>query len=87
MTSSGGLTESTLKASSKALFKYLSCMKGDIPKKQNFLGKLIKIYEENLRDERVTIPMMKTLEMLLESDYLAEEELSANLKIFHSLTV
>ena len=62
-------------------------MKGDIPKKQNFLGKLIRIYEENLRDEKVTIPMMKTLEMLLESDYLAEEELSANLKIFHSLTV
>jgi hypothetical protein len=45
VTSSGGLTESTLKASSKALFKYLSGMKGDIPKKRYFLGKLVKIYE------------------------------------------
>jgi len=31
--------------------------------------------------------MMKTIEMLLESDYLAEDELSADMKIFHSLTV
>ena len=31
--------------------------------------------------------MMKTIEMLLESDYLAEEEISEDLKIFHSLTV
>jgi len=44
VTSSGGLTESTLKASSKALFKYLSGMKGDISKKQQFLEKLIRIY-------------------------------------------
>jgi hypothetical protein len=87
VTSSGGLTESTLKASSKTLFKYLSGMKGDIPKKRHFIGKLIKIYEQNLRDERVTIPMMKTIEMLLESDYLAEEEISKDLKVFHTLTV
>lgn len=30
VTSSGGLTESTLKASAKTLFKYLSNMKGDV---------------------------------------------------------
>ena len=44
VTSSGGLTESTLKASSKTLFKYLSDMKGNVEKKANFLNKLIIIF-------------------------------------------
>ena len=87
MTSSGGLTESTLKASSKTLFKYLSDMKGDIGKKSTFVHKLIEIYESNLRDERVTIPLMKTIEMLLESGYLSENELCEDLKKIHALTV
>ena len=87
VTSSGGLTESTLKASSKTLFKYLSDMKGDVPKKSIFLNKLITIFEENMKDERVTIPLMKTLEMLLESAYLSENELSLDLKRVHALTV
>ena len=76
-----------MKASSKTLFKYLSGMKGNVPKKQEFIGKLITVYETNLKDERVTIPLMKTIEMLLESDYLAEEELSVDLKRVHALTV
>ena len=45
VTSSGGLTESTLKASSKTLFKYLSDMKGNVGRKSHFLNKLITIYE------------------------------------------
>ena len=87
VTSSGGLTESTLKASAKTLFKYLSDMKGNVAKKSQFLNKLIRIYEESLKDERVTIPLMKTIEMLLESDYLAEDELTEDLKRVHVLTV
>jgi len=83
VTSSGGLTESTLKASSKTLFKYLSNMKGDIAKKSGFIRKLNTIYADNLRDERVTIPLMKTFEMLLESGYLSENELCADLKEVH----
>jgi len=42
--SSGGLTESIFKASSKTLFKYLSDMKGNTAKKSDFLGKLITIF-------------------------------------------
>ena len=39
ITSSGGLTESTLKASSNSLFEYLSALSkgGDIDKKKRFL--------------------------------------------------
>lgn len=62
-------------------------MKGDVPKKSNFLNKLITIFEENMKDERITIPLMKTLEMLLESAYLSEDELSPELKKVHALTV
>ena len=47
-------------------------MKDPIHKKQ-FLGKLIKIFDLNLKDERVTVPLMKTIEMLLASDYLTEQ--------------
>jgi len=43
--------------------------------KKKFLGKLIKIFEMNLKDERVTVPLMKTIEMLLSSDYLSETDL------------
>lgn len=74
ITSSGGLTESTLKASSNSLFEYLSNMSKDKEKgteeKKKFLNKLITLFEQNLKDERVTIPLMKTIEMLLSTDYL-----------------
>ena len=66
ITSSGGLTESTLKASSNSLFEYLSSMK-EASHKKIFLGKLIKIFELNLKDERVTVPLMKTIEMVRQS--------------------
>lgn len=81
ITSSGGLTESTLKASSNSLFEYLSAMNKQedkeqgIQSKKGFLGKLITIQEQNLRDERVTVPLMKTIELLLTSDYLSEPSL------------
>ena len=88
ITSSGGLTESTLKASSNSLFEYLSSMK-DPSHKKLFLGKLIKIFDLNLKDERVTVPLMKTIEMLLASDYLTEqtEILLEELNQIHSVTV
>ena len=55
--------------------------------KQRFMRKLIQLYNENLRDERVTVPLMKTIEMLLSSDYLSEEGLVEELREIHSLTV
>lgn len=87
VTCSGGLTESTLKASSTALFKYLSSMKGQEERKLQFLRKLMTVFEANLRDDRVTVPLMKTIETLLESDYLSEEILSEEILTVHSLCV
>jgi hypothetical protein len=40
-----------------------------------------------LKEERVTVPLMKTIEMLLTSDYLSEPELSDEFLEIHALTV
>lgn len=87
ITSSGGLTESTLKASSDSLFKYLSNLQGNLEEKKMFLSNIIIIFKESIGDERVTVPLMKTLEMLLESDYLNEEGLIDKISELHALTV
>lgn len=42
----------------------------EIKRKQDFLNKMITIFSENLRDDRVTIPLLKTIELLFTSDYL-----------------
>jgi hypothetical protein len=91
ITSSGGLTESTLKASSNSLFAYLSDLSKNketsLSQKKRFLNLVNTLFERNLRDERVTVPLMKTIEMLLTSDYLTEEALIDYLLKIHSLTV
>lgn len=90
VTSSGGLTESTLKASSKCLFTYLSAMKQKddcIVRKSCLIQKLASIFEDNLKDDRVTVPLMKTIEMLLTSDYLPELELCPDLIAIHGIVV
>lgn len=87
--SAGGLTESTAKASLDALVKYLSNLNGkenEIEKKEEFLNKFNEIFEENLKNERVTMPLMKTLESLLRTTYFHNENI--NQEIFlktHSL--
>ena len=92
ITSSGGLTESTLKASSDSLFQYLSKMQKEdgsagIAHKKFFLQKLLSIFQNHLKEERVTIPLMKTIEMLLSSDYLSEEGLAPEILQTHAITV
>lgn len=91
VTSSGGITESTLKASSNSIFEHLSEMAkeadGGVAHKQEFLKKLIKLFDDHLKDERVTVPLMKTLEMLMTSDYLSDEALSPQMYEIHALTV
>ena len=49
--------------------------------------KLATVFEQNLRDDRVTVPLMKTFEMLLSSDYLEENELVDDLLKIHTLCV
>jgi hypothetical protein len=87
VTSSGGLTESTLKASANSLFTYLSQMKGDVKQLSCFINKLIRIFTENLKDDRVTVPLMKTIETLLSSDYLGDVRLASEFCDLHALCV
>lgn len=99
ITSSGGLTESTLKASQNSLFEYLSEMtsKKDaegnvdmgqgIEAKRKFIKKLVTLYETNVKVDRVTVPLMKTTEMLLSADYLSEDEIQADILDIHRLCV
>jgi len=76
-----------MKASQKALFEFLSKMKGDAAKKSEFLRVFIQIFEENGRNDLVTIPLMKTIETLLGSDYLSEPELVPEMLQLHALCV
>jgi len=99
ITSSGGLTESTLKASQNSLFEYLSEMSkvkdkdgkidkaAGIEKKRVFIRKLLHIFETCQKVDRVTVPLMKTTEMLLAADYLSEDEIQADLHEVHRLCV
>eukprot|EP00352_Strombidinopsis_acuminata_P003745 CAMPEP_0176379062 /NCGR_PEP_ID=MMETSP0126-20121128/30088_1 /TAXON_ID=141414 ORGANISM="Strombidinopsis acuminatum, Strain SPMC142" /NCGR_SAMPLE_ID=MMETSP0126 /ASSEMBLY_ACC=CAM_ASM_000229 /LENGTH=152 /DNA_ID=CAMNT_0017741675 /DNA_START=3332 /DNA_END=3787 /DNA_ORIENTATION=- len=62
-------------------------MKGDLNKKSIFIEKLNAIFKENAKDDRVTIPLMKTIELLLTSDYLSEEGLAPKLMEIHASCV
>ena len=62
-------------------------MKGNNKLKSNFLQILITIFNKNKKDDLVTIPLMKTIEILLQSDYLSEPELSKDLLEIHALCV
>lgn len=87
ITCSGGLTESTLKASQKALYQFLSEQKDDLSAKSEFLQVFIRIFQANIKDDLVTIPLMKTIEMLLASDYLSNNDLAKDLIEIHTLCV
>ena len=58
-----------------------------IAHKRVFLSKLINLFDENLKIERITVPLMKTLEMLMSSDYLSQNELSDLMAAIHALSV
>jgi hypothetical protein len=93
ITSSGGLTESTVKASQSSLFEYLSEMskqegegKG-IQSKLDLLNKLTSIFLDNLKNDRVTVPLMKTIEMLISADFLTEPEIQPAVHEIHRISV
>ena len=92
ITSSGGLTESTVKASSNSLLEYLSenmkaGKESGIAVKKEFLRKMIVLYETHLKVDRVTVPLMKTTEMLLSADYLSDPEIQNVIHDIHRLSV
>jgi hypothetical protein len=62
-------------------------MKAQPGLKSAFLKKIATIFEKNLKDDRITIPLMKTIEILLQSDYLSEPVLADDLIVIHGLCV
>ncbi|CAI2368352.1 unnamed protein product [Moneuplotes crassus] len=88
VSSSGGLTESTVKNSLEVLIKFISEMKGtdtEVEKKNRFLNYFNDIFEENLKEERITVPLMKTLESLIRTTYFEGHEYSEQFARMHSL--
>lgn len=88
VSSSGGLTESTVKNSLEVLIKYISNMNGtdtEVESKNEFLNYFNDIFEEYLKDERVTVPLMKTLESLIRTTYFEGSEYSEQFVRMHSL--
>ena len=97
ITSSGGLTESTMKASQTSLFEYLKAFKlikkedGSIDDKEGivqkklFIAKFKVLFTENQKNDRVTIPLMKTAEMLLAATYFIEPEVQEDIHVLHEM--
>lgn len=69
----GGLTESVVKASKAALFDWIRCHTHakNFGLVRRFAFCLIFLFSRNNGDDRVIIPIMKTLAMLLESNLIA----------------
>ena len=58
-----------------------------IVKKKEFIKKLCLLYEQNHKVDRVTVPLMKTIENLLGTDYLTDDVLQSDLLEIHRLSV
>ncbi|XP_040606163.1 tubulin-specific chaperone D [Mesocricetus auratus] len=61
----GGLTESTVKHSTQSLFEYMKGIQKDAQVLESFSGTLLKVFEDNLLNDRVSISLLKMLDQLL----------------------
>ncbi|XP_067237533.1 tubulin-specific chaperone D [Chanodichthys erythropterus] len=61
----GGLTESTVRFSSQSLFEYLKGIQQDAAALQQFGDTLLRIFRDNLRNDRVSIPLLKMVDQIL----------------------
>ena len=91
ISSAGGITESTLKMSREMLYQHLQTLgnaagEGEgLRLKKAFVMKLVTIFRESLKVERITVPMMFMIEALLASGYLGEQGLSEEFAQMHEL--
>lgn len=63
--SCGGLSESTVRASSAALLSYLRGVSTSMDNLQPFSCSLLEIFRRKAKDTRVTLPLLVTLDLLL----------------------
>ncbi|XP_030646101.1 tubulin-specific chaperone D [Chanos chanos] len=61
----GGLTESTVRFSSQSLFDYLRGIQQDPGALKQFTDTLLRIFRDNLRNDRVSVPFLKMLDQML----------------------
>ncbi|NWS18697.1 TBCD protein, partial [Pachyramphus minor] len=73
----GGLTETTLRYSAQSLFDYMKKIQGDPSAMEGFCETLLKVFEDNLRNDRVSVPLLTMLDQLLANgcfDTFTEQE-------------
>ncbi|NWY04338.1 TBCD protein, partial [Nothoprocta ornata] len=61
----GGLTETTLRYSAQSLFDYMKRIQGDGSAMGSFCETLLKVFEDNLRNDRVSVPLLTMLDQML----------------------
>ncbi|CAL8303672.1 unnamed protein product [Merluccius merluccius] len=64
----GGLTDSTVRFSSQSLFDHLKGIQQDSTALGHFGDTLLRIFKDHLRHDRVSIPLMKMLDMMLSNN-------------------
>ncbi|OXB81175.1 UNVERIFIED_CONTAM: hypothetical protein H355_005105, partial [Colinus virginianus] len=61
----GGLTETTLRYSAQSLFDYMKKIQNDSGAMEGFCETLLKVFEDNLRNDRVSVPLLTMLDQML----------------------
>ncbi|XP_066474680.1 tubulin-specific chaperone D [Tiliqua scincoides] len=61
----GGLTESTVRCSSQSLLDYLKRIQSDVAAMSSFCETLQQVFENNLLNDRVSVPLLKMLDQML----------------------
>uniref|UniRef100_A0A8C6JK47 Tubulin-specific chaperone D n=1 Tax=Melopsittacus undulatus TaxID=13146 RepID=A0A8C6JK47_MELUD len=61
----GGLTETTLRYSAQSLFDYMKKIQNDSSALESFCETLLKVFEDNLRNDRVSVPLLTMLDQML----------------------
>ncbi|XP_042304355.1 tubulin-specific chaperone D isoform X2 [Sceloporus undulatus] len=73
----GGLTESTVRYSSQSMFDYLKSIQNDMDAMNIFCETLLQVFEDNLLNDRVSVPLLKMLDQILANGcfdiFVAEE--------------
>ncbi|NWZ66145.1 TBCD protein, partial [Acrocephalus arundinaceus] len=73
----GGLTETTLRYSAQSLFDYMKKIQSDPSALESFGETLLKVFEDNLRNDRVSVPLLTMLDQMLANgcfDMFTEQE-------------
>lgn len=67
----GDLTQSLADASGNALSSYLEEIHADEVLLEKFTDALVKVFENHVKVKRVSVPLLKTLQLILQKDFLS----------------